>query len=183
MEVPQMTDVQKTNDTDRDFADIVRLGTASSRRGLLAGAGALSASALLAACGTETTDTPGAGTTTEDIGAQPAGSANPPAGEPSKSSGGSSAEAIATADEVPVGGGVIKDKLVVTQPKKGEFKAFTKICTHQNCPVTEVKGGTINCKCHQSKFSIEDGSVKGGPAPSPLKETEVKLDGDNIVEA
>ena len=59
--------------------------------------------------------------------------------------------------EVPVGGGVILEDAdyVVTQPTKGEFKAFSKICTHQGCPVAEVTGGNINCKCHGSQFSVE----------------------------
>jgi Rieske Fe-S protein len=88
---------------------------------------------------------------------------------------------VATGD-VPVGGGVVltDDKLVVTQPTEGEFKCFSSTCTHQGCPVTAVEGGTINCNCHGSKFSITDGSVKGGPASKPLAEKQIKVDGDNI---
>ena len=70
---------------------------------------------------------------------------------------------------------------VITQPTAGEFKAFSKICTHQQCPVTEIKGGTINCQCHGSKFSIEDGSVQSGPATRPLPEAEVAVAGDQVV--
>ena len=86
--------------------------------------------------------------------------------------------------EVPVGGGKIypKANVVVTQPSAGEFKAFSAICTHQGCPVTSVADGTIDCTCHGSKFSIEDGSVVNGPATIPLEEnTSVKVDGTNIV--
>ena len=43
------------------------------------------------------------------------------------------------------------------------------------CPVSNVDGGTINCNCHGSKFSIEDGSVVRGPAPSPLGEVSVSV--------
>ena len=77
------------------------------------------------------------------------------------------------AADVPVGGGVIldKEKLVVTQPEAGTFKAFSSTCTHQGCTVTKVADGTIDCPCHGSTFSVEDGSVQGGPAPSPLPET------------
>ena len=42
---------------------------------------------------------------------------------------------------------------------------------------------TINCNCHNSKYSIEDGSVQGGPAPSPLKEVAITVNGDKIVTA
>ena len=85
--------------------------------------------------------------------------------------------------EVPVGGGVILDgaDYVITQPSSGRFKAFSKICTHQSCPVTAVEGRTINCSCHGSKFSIKDGSVQNGPATRPLPEAEVTVAGDEVV--
>ena len=79
-------------------------------------------------------------------------------------------QALARTSDIPVGGGEIfaDQGVVVTQPTAGEFKAFGPICTHQGCPVTNVDGGTINCTCHNSRFSIEDGSVKAGPATKPL---------------
>jgi Rieske Fe-S protein len=91
---------------------------------------------------------------------------------------------LTTTADVPVGGGVIlaKDGLVVTQPKAGTFKAFSSKCTHQGCQVTKVSS-TIDCPCHLSKFSIVDGSPESGPARSPLPETAVKVDGDNITTA
>jgi Rieske Fe-S protein len=84
-------------------------------------------------------------------------------------------------DDVPVGGGVIlaEEKLVVTQPSAGEFKGFTAVCTHQGCIVSAVST-TIDCGCHQSKFSLADGSVQGGPAPSPLESRELRVTGDQI---
>ena len=89
---------------------------------------------------------------------------------------------LTTTDEVPVGGGVVltDQKIVVTQPTGGDFKAFSAICTHQNCPVTSVANGTIDCKCHGSKFSIEDGSVVNGPATSGLGEVAVTVKGNEI---
>ncbi|HSE56241.1 MAG TPA: Rieske (2Fe-2S) protein [Nocardioidaceae bacterium] len=106
-------------------------------------------------------------------------------GEPATSaeaSGGGAGGAIATSD-VPVGGGLVvpDQQVVVTQPQEGEFLAFTAVCTHQQCTVATVEGGTINCPCHGSKFSIEDGSVVDGPAPSPLEEKSVSVEGDSIV--
>ena len=70
---------------------------------------------------------------------------------------------------------------VITQPTRGEYKAFTKTCTHQQCPVGSVSDGTINCPCHGSKFSIEDGSVANPPARSPLKEAKVTVAGGRVV--
>ena len=88
-----------------------------------------------------------------------------------------------TAD-IPVGGGRIypKDKVVVTQPKEGEFKAFSASCTHQGCLVSEVKAGDgILCFCHGSKFGIADGAVLKGPAILPLPAEKITVEGDRIV--
>ncbi|GAB6985556.1 Rieske (2Fe-2S) protein [Nocardioides pyridinolyticus] len=96
-----------------------------------------------------------------------------------------SGETLGPAADVPVGGGKIygDQKLVVTQPTEGDFKGFSAVCTHQSCLVAEIKDGTINCICHGSKFSIEDGSVSIGPATSPLPPVEVTVDGDQITTA
>jgi Rieske Fe-S protein len=82
-----------------------------------------------------------------------------------------------------VGGGTIfaDEQVVVTQPSEGEFKAFNTTCTHQGCPVQSVSDGTINCTCHGSKFSIEDGSPESGPATSALEEVSINVEGDSIV--
>jgi nitrite reductase/ring-hydroxylating ferredoxin subunit len=105
-------------------------------------------------------------------------------------SGSSTAEAsagqeLAKTGDIPVGGGKIfaDEKIVVTQPTEGEFKAFSNICTHQRCPVANVSGGTINCSCHGSKFSITDGAVQNPPATQPLPEKQIKVSGDSITVA
>lgn len=93
--------------------------------------------------------------------------------------------AIAAAADVPVGGGLVvkADKIVVTQPAKGDFKAFSAVCTHAGCLVSEVAKGTINCPCHGSKYSVTDGSVVAGPAPKPLPAVQVAVKGGQIVSA
>jgi nitrite reductase/ring-hydroxylating ferredoxin subunit len=92
--------------------------------------------------------------------------------------------ATAKTADIPVGGGKIFPDVqaVITQPTAGEFKAFTSICTHQQCPVAEVTD-TINCNCHGSKFSITDGSVVNPPAPQPLAAKTVTVNGDNLTVA
>lgn len=139
-----------------------------TRRGVLRGV-AVSGMALpvLAACGGDADP----GTTSEG---GPAGGGT--------SGGGAS---VATS-EVPVGGGtIVKDAdenvFVVTQPAEGEFKAFSGICTHQKCPVTEVAGDEIICRCHGSRYAVADGSVVGGPAPAPLAEVTATVEGDEVV--
>jgi Rieske Fe-S protein len=76
-----------------------------------------------------------------------------------------------------------RGKVVITQPQAGSFRAFTAICTHQGCTVSTVSGGTINCPCHGSKFSVASGSVVAGPAPSPLAPVAIKVQGTSIVRA
>ena len=113
---------------------------------------------------------------------QPSGAATSAGGGATSGGGGSQAAGLtAKAADIPVGSGTIfaEAQTVVTQPAAGQFKAFTSICTHQQCPVTEVTD-TINCKCHGSKFSITDGSVVSQPAPSPLAAKSVTVDGDMV---
>lgn len=156
------------------------IGKASpSRRQVLRGvavAGAVTASGLLVACGGGD-DSASGGTTTGDSGTTPATTGSSSAG----SSGGG--QELAKTSDIPVGGGVIFDaqKVVVTQPTKSDFKAFSAICTHQGCVVSNVSDGIISCPCHGSQYSIKDGSVQGGPAPRPLPEKGIKVQGSEIV--
>jgi Rieske Fe-S protein len=89
----------------------------------------------------------------------------------SDNASGSTSGPVGKTSEVPVGSGKIfkADKVVVTQPTAGEFKAFSAVCTHQGCVVADIKGEDIDCTCHGSKFSIKDGSVVNGPATKPLE--------------
>lgn len=152
--------------------------TNATRRNVLAGVAMAGVAApILAACGD---DSSGDVSTTTTTSGGTAPSTSPSTTAPA------AADGIKTAD-IPEGGGKIfkDDGYVVTQPAAGEFKAFSSICTHQGCPVSSIAGGTINCVCHGSKFSIEDGSVAGGPATSPLPEKSVTLSaaGDTLTVA
>ena len=148
-----------------------------SRRNVLTGLAAAGlAGPLLAACGSSSNSSASGTGGSSQAPASPSA----PAGGGSGGSGGGGG-GIPTS-EIPVGGGRIfaDQQVVVTQPKAGEFKAFSAICTHQGCPVTRVSGGFIDCPCHGSQFSIEDGSVQGGPAPRPLPEKKVTVSGNSL---
>ncbi|MFF4016667.1 Rieske (2Fe-2S) protein [Streptomyces sp. NPDC001843] len=98
------------------------------------------------------------------------------------SSSGSGSRELASTGDIPEGGGKVfaDQKVVVTQPKKGEFKAFSAICTHQGCTVNQVVDGKIDCPCHGSQFEIADGSVARGPAAKPLPAKDITVDGKSI---
>jgi Rieske Fe-S protein len=123
---------------------------------------------LLAACGSDGSDDTGSG---GSIGSSD-----------SSGTGTTSSGSIGKRSEVPVGGGKIftAEKVVVTQPTEGEFKAFSAVCTHQGCVVAKVKSAGIDCTCHGSKFSITDGSVLNGPATKPLEELKVTVSGGDL---
>ncbi|MFD9631168.1 Rieske (2Fe-2S) protein [Streptomyces violascens] len=132
-----------------------------ARRTVIACVGAAGLAAALTACG---------GGGSDD--AKPAGDG---AGKDAKA-------VLGKTSDIPQGGGKIfaAQGVVVTQPTAGQFKAFSAKCTHQGCAVSSVSGGTINCPCHGSKFDVADGSVKGGPAPSPLPAAAISVQGDSI---
>ncbi|MCB5167077.1 Rieske (2Fe-2S) protein [Streptomyces bambusae] len=136
------------------------------RRTVLA-AGAAAAGVALTGCGEEKSTDTGADKVTDRASGKAPGSA-PTAGDDA---------VLATAADVPVGGGTVitAEKVVVTQPAAGKFKAFSAVCTHQGCLVNKVANGTIDCPCHGSKFSAEDGSVTTGPATKPLEEKEITV--------
>jgi Rieske Fe-S protein len=92
---------------------------------------------------------------------------------------------LTTTDQVPVGGGIVltDQKVVVTQPSKGEFKAYTAVCTHQQLLVTSVEDGVIHCDNHGSEYDAATGDVSRGPAPSALAAVAITVDGDRIVTA
>ncbi|MFC1406891.1 MULTISPECIES: Rieske (2Fe-2S) protein [Streptacidiphilus] len=142
-----------------DCAGCCTTGTGTDRRAVLRGAAAVGVAGVaglaLAACsfGSSSTSTASGPTT------------------------------LGPTSDVPVGGGKVykDDKVVVTQPTSGQFKAFSAVCTHAGCLVDGVQGGTIQCPCHGSQFKIADGSVANGPATSPLPAKTVAVQNGKLV--
>lgn len=154
-------------------------GTRATRRGVLAGVGIVGLAGAVSACSSGGSSSSSAGA---NAGA-PAASVTTPAAAASASGGaGGSGQALATTSEIPEGSGKIfaSQKVVVTQPAAGDYKAFSAVCTHMGCLVTTISDGTIDCPCHGSKYSITNGAVVGGPAPSPLAAETITVTGSNI---
>jgi Rieske Fe-S protein len=125
---------------------------------VLAGVAAVGATAALAACGAESGDN----------------------GAESGDNGTDDAPVTISANDVPVGGAAIVGQVVVSQITEGDFKAFSAVCTHQQCLVSRVQGQNVICTCHQSTYSAKDGSVLSGPAPRSLYSRTVTKSGDTL---
>lgn len=135
------------------------------RRTVLALGGGAAAAVVLAACSS----------------GDPAGS-EASSGSEASTAGGATGEALATVDQIPVGGGVVipDPAIVVTQPESSVYKAFTAICPHQGCLVDEVVDNEIICPCHGSRFSAVDGAVLVGPATEGLAPEPIVVQGTEI---
>ena len=133
------------------------------RRAVLIIGGAVAAGSVVAACGSSS-----------EAGGEPSAAAvstaPPPAG------------AVAAVSAVPVGGGYVNTEVavVVTQPEAGSYNAFTAVCPHQGCLVSQVVDNEIICPCHNSRFSAVDGAVISGPAQEGLASARVAVQGDEI---
>ncbi|MDT0265751.1 Rieske (2Fe-2S) protein [Streptomyces sp. DSM 44915] len=154
-------------------------GPVTTRRAaVLAGAAGLAAAALTA-CGSDDGESNDEDGPSESGGPTESGSDAPESEAPAEGGG----EELVATSEVPVGGGTIltDPQVVVTQPTEGEFVAFSSICTHQGCPVSQIAEGAIICTCHNSRFDIRDGSVLEGPAMAPLPAEPITVDGERVL--
>ncbi|WP_189867004.1 Rieske (2Fe-2S) protein [Streptomyces poonensis] len=138
-----------------------------ARRTVMTAAGAAGLAVALTACGSDDSSASSDG----QNGGGSGGGGNAVAGTE-----------LAKTSDIPEGGGKVFEGqgVVVTQPTAGTFKAFSSTCTHRGCAVQSVADGVINCPCHQSNFSITDGSVKSGPAMTALPAKKITVDGDTI---
>ncbi|MEU0358426.1 Rieske (2Fe-2S) protein [Streptomyces cyaneofuscatus] len=138
--------------------------TLLERRTVVLAVGAAGAAAALTACG----------------GSDGSGGAESVEQQPG--SGGAGGAVLAKTADIPEGGGVVfaAQKVVVTQPSAGEFKAFSATCTHQGCAVKDVVDNVITCPCHNSTFDAATGSPTAGPATQPLPAREISVEGDSI---
>ena len=136
-----------------------------SRRGVIASAVGASAVVALSACSPEVTD----------LGSTPAPEA-PSTSEP---------VAVAKTSDIPIGSGKKFDvegvPILVTQPRAGEFRAFSAVCTHAGFVMSNVANSEIKCDNHGAVYSADDGSVLSGPAPRALGKITVTVEGNDVL--
>jgi Rieske Fe-S protein len=67
-----------------------------------------------------------------------------------------------------------RPEVIVINVGADQFRAFTSVCTHEQCTVGEFAGSRIRCFCHGSEYDSA-GKVVVGPASRPLTEYPVSF--------
>ncbi|MER5935671.1 Rieske (2Fe-2S) protein [Streptomyces sp. NPDC002054] len=90
---------------------------------------------------------------------------------------------LGAAAEVPVGGAKLyrEEKLLVSCPAAGQYKAFSAQCTHAGCVLDKIVENEGNCPCHGSRFDVTTGKVLKGPAETPLPAVPVRAEGGKLI--
>jgi nitrite reductase/ring-hydroxylating ferredoxin subunit/uncharacterized membrane protein len=80
-------------------------------------------------------------------------------------------------------GAIAGDTPIVLVRKHGRVRALHDRCSHRACSLAgtgTVGSGWIECGCHGSRFSLDDGTVVRGPATAAQPAFEVREEGDRI---
>jgi Rieske Fe-S protein len=90
---------------------------------------------------------------------------------------------LGPAAAVPVGGAKLfrEQRLVVSRPSRGTFRAFGAVCTHRGCVLSRIEDGEGVCDCHGSRFDVADGAVLHGPATRALPRVPVRVEDGRLV--
>lgn len=64
------------------------------------------------------------------------------------------------------------------------YAAYSKVCTHAGCMVSNREEETMVCPCHFGKFDpLQGASVVGGPPPRPLPQVPITLSSEGYLVA
>jgi nitrite reductase/ring-hydroxylating ferredoxin subunit len=75
----------------------------------------------------------------------------------------------------------LDNNVVVCRAADGSLKAYSTICTHGGCPISELEGTTLTCRCHGSRFDAATGEVLRRPATVPLTELPVRVENGRVI--
>ena len=70
--------------------------------------------------------------------------------------------------------------VLVTQPRKGVWRAFNANCNHQNLPVAGATNNVAICNQHGSQFNADTGAVIAGPASGRLTKLKISISGTTV---
>jgi nitrite reductase/ring-hydroxylating ferredoxin subunit len=96
-----------------------------------------------------------------------------------------SAVAVCKTTDIKVGSGKIVtakgQQILITQPKKGVFKAFSPYCTHQRVMLAGINGTNLVCDQHGAMFDTTTGvRTNRSPARSDLQKYVVTVSGTSV---
>jgi nitrite reductase/ring-hydroxylating ferredoxin subunit len=70
--------------------------------------------------------------------------------------------------------------VLVTQPRKGVWRAFDARCTHEQVPVAGAANNVAVCNMHGAKFNADTGAATAGPARRSLTKFKVAISGTSV---
>ncbi len=70
--------------------------------------------------------------------------------------------------------------VLVTQPRKGVWRAFDARCTHEQVPVAGAANNVVVCNMHGAKCNADTGAATAGPARRSLTKFKVAVSGTNV---
>lgn len=76
------------------------------------------------------------------------------------------------------------NRVLLIRRSDTEVAAFSAICTHEACAVSEWLAAEqcLLCPCHFSKFDVRDGgAVVEGPAPRGLPHLPLRIEADGVL--
>ncbi|MGX2997887.1 Rieske (2Fe-2S) protein [Streptomyces sp. JNUCC 64] len=73
------------------------------------------------------------------------------------------------------------ERVVVTRAEDGALTAYGSVCTHAGCAMRELKGTTLICPCHGSRFDATTGEVLHSPATVPLPPVPVRVEDGKLI--
>jgi cytochrome b6-f complex iron-sulfur subunit len=139
-----------------------------SRRGFIGSAALSGIVAVLGGCGGESSTGPGAST-----GGSGATFANNILTIPLSGYSGLAATNGSALFATSING--VSPNVIVINIGGDVFRAFTSVCTHEQCTVGSFDGSRISCPCHGSQFDTTGRNV-AGPAPTPLRSYTASYD-------
>ncbi len=76
--------------------------------------------------------------------------------------------------------------IVITQPRRGVFRAFAAECTHQGATLSKrpgnvrTSGSVMICPEHGARFDTTSGEAKGGPTTQALGKIKITVSGTQV---
>lgn len=76
--------------------------------------------------------------------------------------------------------------IVVTQPKRGVFRAFSAECTHEGVTLSRrpgnvrTSGSVMICPEHGARFDTTSGAAKGGPTTRALAKIQLTVEKNQV---